>query len=407
MKNTASLLVCLATFLSLAIHARAGVLNNWQKFGADIVARKTLESQGVDPQSKEGRLIRTIAVEGVYGDTQKMLDAAKEIAETSVGGAQGGSAGGVSAIRTVPRISKLAGQADAGSVQSMKLLGGILYYASKGDSSILDLSFKYFKMASDKGDMEATAQTGHHYFYGIGTAANKAVGFKMLNNAAEKGDRDAQVYLAVVHATDSKYLDYKKALYWAERQKSGNPQSIKVYKAIKSHTELLGMEEAHVVQPEQSFTIDFERFGKARFEFVSNEKFGGPYYRLPRFRLHTDKCDYYMTPQWEGPYSYKIVAVSFADLNNDGMKDITVIVDVLYSRPGEILTWPNTEIWLATESGQFYTCGALNEMFAKCGTIKKVRTLAKSLPTNACSADKIVYGTQRDPHGNVTVRYAR
>jgi len=80
----------------------------------------------------------------------------------------------------------------------------------------------------------------------------------------------------------------------------------------------------------QSFWIEFENWGKVKF--ISSEILIDGTYKL-RFYLTNESEDIlYQFPEFIGndwPTFYEIRAVSFKDINKDGLKDIIIIADYL------------------------------------------------------------------------------
>lgn len=70
---------------------------------------------------------------------------------------------------------------------------GILYFQGKGTPVDLEKSFLYFKMAADKGDVEAINLIGRMYENGKGTQVDYNKALKYYRIAIEKSDTNAMI----------------------------------------------------------------------------------------------------------------------------------------------------------------------------------------------------------------------
>lgn len=395
----------LALSLLLITVTPSFAFENLMKIGANSVARSTLKSQGVNPDSREGRLIRTIAVEGMFGDSSKSFSAMHEIASDSYGTSKNRSSGSAVLKRSSSLSAKEIAitQAKKGNLEAILYIANCTYKGVAGFNQDYKKAYNYFKQAESLGNNYATGVVGMMLYQGTGTKADKVKGFSKLKKAAEANDQLAQQNLIVYYMTKEN-TNFKKALYWAGKQiRQDDPESVALCNAVKSNLNKYGTAYSNLVFQEHSFKIDFEEFGKAKFEIVSNERFGGPYYKLLRYRLNNGDLLYYLPVSWDGPYSHKLRAVAFKDLNNDGLKDICILSEVLLSRFQEIKTWNENGIWFATKNGHFVTYSELNEDLTKYNTFSEIRNYMKSINSNSYSASDWEFGTLVDPHDVITL----
>ena len=391
---------------TIIIFFSVSCFGNLLKIGADTVARATLKSQGVDPDSREGRLIKTIAVEGMLGDSSKSISAMREIADDSQRSSStyNSTRKNTKQTQTSSRNEIALLKAKKGDLKAILYIANSTYYGTAGFKKDYYDALKFFKQAERQGDSYATGVVGMMLYHGIGVKADRISGFSKLQKAAEANDQLAQISLTAIYMTKEN-KNFKNAIYWASKQvRQGDNESTALYNSVKANLEFYGNAYSQLIFQEHSFEINFEKFGKAKFEIVTNDQLNGPYYKLIRYRLNAGKLMYYLPVSWDdGPYNHKVRAVAFKDLNGDGLKDICIMSEVLLSRYQEIEKWNENGIWFATQSGQFVTYSRLNDELTEFDTFSQIRKHLQEQNLNIYLISDARFGSLVDPHDNVTI----
>ena len=102
-----------------------------------------------------------------------------------------------------------------GNIHSLSMLGTINCYGEGVDENE-DLSFNYFKLAADNGNVYSQYML-HLFYFSDGKYKNYEMGRQYLEEAAEQGDADSQFLLARMYASDYGFNDDRKLVYWLRK----------------------------------------------------------------------------------------------------------------------------------------------------------------------------------------------
>ena len=135
------------------------------------------------------------------------------------------------------------------------------------------------------------------------------------------------------------------------------------------------MKEVSIIK-DQSFTVDLNSWGNVRF--VTGKAMGG-----------NDKhpTDFYLTDEDEnifydfdfGIYNIDVNAVSFQDVNKDGLKDIIIIIGESYVVPYGSGKPLGAEVFYQKTDGSFDSEGKLNKELDDSGNYKDIKTVTDYL----------------------------
>lgn len=121
---------------------------------------------------------------------------------------------------------------------------------------------------------------------------------------------------------------------------------------------------------EQSFLVDMDSWGKVRF--VSGKLTAGSH--IPAvFYLTDEEGNIFYEFNTTFPYSVDVKAVSFKDLNKDGLKDIIIIVSDNYEGPSGP---PIANVCFQQKDGTFVTDYGLCQEINDSGNNKDIQTVA-------------------------------
>ena len=120
---------------------------------------------------------------------------------------------------------------------------------------------------------------------------------------------------------------------------------------------------------DQSFLVDLDSWGKVKF--VSGKLTAGSH--IPAvFYLTDDDGAIFYEFNTAFPYNVNVEAVSFKDLNNDGLKDIIIIVSEQYEGSSGL---PIANVCFQQEDGSFMTDYELCQKINDSGNNKDIKTV--------------------------------
>lgn len=123
---------------------------------------------------------------------------------------------------------------------------------------------------------------------------------------------------------------------------------------------------------DQSFMVDLNSWGNVKF--VSGKATGGMH--IPTVFFLTDKVgDILYDFDSDLPYSVDVKAVSFQDVNKDGLKDVIIIAQDNYNGPGEHIA----TFYLQKSDGSFATNPTLRQELNDSGNNKDIKSVTNFL----------------------------
>ncbi|WP_234122795.1 hypothetical protein [Clostridium hydrogenum] len=129
----------------------------------------------------------------------------------------------------------------------------------------------------------------------------------------------------------------------------------------------------------QSFMVNLNSWGNVRF--VSAKLLGGNH--VPTLFYLTDKDgDFIYDFTAELPYSVDVAAVSFQDLNKDGLKDIIIICRDAYHVPAGTTGKPIADVYFQKSDGSFECDTKLNQELNESGNNNDIKTIVNYISNN-------------------------
>lgn len=135
------------------------------------------------------------------------------------------------------------------------------------------------------------------------------------------------------------------------------------------------MKEVSIIK-DQSFTVDLNSWGKVRF--VTGKAMGGNDKHPTNFCL-TDENENILYDFEQYIYNIDVNAVSFQDVNKDGLKDIIIIIGESYVVPYGSGKPLGAEVFYQKTDGSFDSEGKLNKELDDSGNYKDVKTVTDYL----------------------------
>lgn len=116
----------------------------------------------------------------------------------------------------VCKLQELAIEAALGDAEAQHDLG-VAFHQGEDLPQDLAKAAALWRMAGDKGIVQALNNLGHLTYYGRGIKLDHAEGVRLWRLAAEKGFSESQIHLSIAYS-DGKYLprNYVEAYAWAK-----------------------------------------------------------------------------------------------------------------------------------------------------------------------------------------------
>lgn len=112
-------------------------------------------------------------------------------------------------------LRNLRDKAEAGDAESQYELGMAYHAGNRGVPADLNLAFKWYSVAAQKGHVSATGALGYMYRTGSGVEKNGAEALKWYLKAAEQGDSHSAYELGKIYQSGQGVLiDYVEAYAW-------------------------------------------------------------------------------------------------------------------------------------------------------------------------------------------------
>lgn len=226
-------------------------------------------------------------------------------------------------------LQNLRNMAEAGDAESQYNLGMAYHAGNRGVPEDLNLAFKWYSSAAQKGHISATAALGHMYQQGLGVGKNVPEALKWYLKAAEQGDSHAAYELGMMYNFGHGVLiDYVEAYAWflaAGREDFGRAKELRVK-----------MADDHVARAELRFETILRGISKVTLKKAEE---GGPEEKLRHGMILLSLREYPSAMKWflalarkGNPESQRMVGIMY--LNGLG-------VEINYNNYSEAYAWFN------------------------------------------------------------------
>jgi uncharacterized protein len=226
-------------------------------------------------------------------------------------------------------LQPLRNKAEAGDAESQYNLGMAYHAGNRGVPEDLNLAFKWYSTAAQKGHISATAALGYMYEEGLGVGKNLPEALKWYLKAAEQGDSHAAYKLGMMYNFGHGVLiDYVEAYAWflaAGREDFGRAKELRVK-----------MADDHVSRAELRFETILRGISKVT---LTKAEEGGPQEKLRHGMILLSLREYPSAMKWflvlarrGNPEAQRMVGIMY--LNGLG-------VEINYNNYAEAYAWFN------------------------------------------------------------------